>query len=212
VIPSPQTILALGPHPDDIELGCGGSLARFEEGGSNIHIRVFSECSKSIPAGFVTADLVRECQEAATVLGASSCEVLKLPVRELPTHRQAVLEEMVKLNRLLQPDLVLVPSSGDFHQDHQVVYAEAVRAFRTCTVLGYEVAWSNRGHQPTLFIKLTDEQVNKKVEALRCYRTQVVAGRAYFKNDEMFRAPLRVRGSQVRELYAEGFEVILSVW
>jgi len=207
VIPLRGTVLALGPHPDDVELGCGGLLARLK--GCKKHIRVFSDCEKSIPEGFTTEDLIAECHEAAALLGAS-CEVLDFPVRDFPAQRQEILEALVGLNKELRPDVVLVPSSTDIHQDHRVIFEEAVRAFRTCTVLGYEVSWSNKAHRPSLFVALGREDVEVKLSALRCYQTQAI-GRSYFKDDEMFVAPLRVRGLQIRQLYAEAFEVLLGV-
>lgn len=205
---TPRTVLALGPHPDDVELGCGGLLARLVD--STKHIRVFSDCTKSIPPGFTTADLRAECYQAASVLGAS-CEVFDFPVRELPAYRQEVLERLVELNRELSPDLVLVPSSTDIHQDHRTVFEEAVRAFRTCTVLGYEIAWSNREHRASLFVKLSEEDVAVKLRALQCYRTQR-AVRNYFEDEETLLSTSRVRGLQIKHPHAEAFEVLLEVW
>lgn len=63
-------------------------------------------------------------------------------VRKLSYSRQDVLEELVRLNRSLQPQMVFCPTLGDLHQDHSVVAQEALRAFKTKTILGYEVPWN----------------------------------------------------------------------
>ncbi len=61
------------------------------------------------------------------------------PVRRLNEHRQAMLEELVRLRQSINPDFVLAPASTDVHQDHQVLHIKAWRAFKEITMLGYEL-------------------------------------------------------------------------
>lgn len=203
-----KTVLALGPHPDDVEIGCGGTLAMLVQNGASVHIRAFSPCTDSLPVGYVSEDIRREAVLAAEVLGVRSASVLNFPVRRFNAHRQQILEAFIQLRRVFKPDLVLVPGAGDMHQDHQVLHQEVLRAFRMSTILGYEVPWSNRALPITAYVPLTREHLATKMSALRCYESQ--EGRQYI-SEKNVEALATVRGSQVGVERAEAFEVISAL-
>ncbi len=201
--------LVLAPHTDDAELGCGGTLARLLEDGTEVHVMVFSTASDSLPADAPPDTLRREFATAAETLGIppSQCYVYDYQVRRLSSSRQEVLEEMVAVRRAVEPDLVLLPSGHDLHQDHQVVHAEGLRAFKNGTVLGYELPWNHITFDAQAFVTLEPRHLEAKWAALQAYRSQFELERAYFSRG-FIEGLARVRGTQVGGGIAEAFEVV----
>lgn len=198
-------VLVLAPHTDDAELGCGGTVARLVEEGRDVHVAMFSLCDKSLPEGFFTDDLRREFTVAMGELGVceDSLHVFDYAVREFPSLRQEILEDMVRLRGIVYPSLVLMPSLNDVHQDHATVAQEGLRAFKRSTVLCYEDPWNNFSFQNQMFVTLTDEQLEKKVAAV--YADVSQRGRDYTQ-PEFIRSLAHVRGVQIGVPYAEVFE------
>lgn len=204
-----RRVLVLAPHTDDAELGCGGTIARMIEEHVDVHVAVFSTAEESLPPGSHPGTLKREFLEAMPQLGVptSNLVVFEYPVRRLSYHRQEVLEELVKLRRTLVPDLVLLPSGSDVHQDHQVVYAEGMRAFRDASILGYELPWNHVTFSAQAFVVLERRHLDLKWKALQAYGSQLELRRPYFCK-EFIDSLARVRGTQVRAEYAEAYEVV----
>jgi hypothetical protein len=97
---------------------------------------------------------------------------------------------------------------NDFHQDHQIVANEMVRAFKTsASILSYELPWNHIGFDTQLFIKLTEKHIEEKYELLRNYKSQVLKNRPYFSKEFIF-GLAKTRGVQCDSKYAEAFEVI----
>ena len=204
---NPKKILVLAPHTDDGELGCGGSIAKFCSEKKEVHYAAFSTCKKSLKAGLPEDTLEKECKMAIKQLGMDGGKVMlyDFEVRDFQLKRQDILEELVSLNKYIQPDLIFIPSSTDIHQDHQVIHAEAMRAFKHASLLGYEMPWNQNQFNSSLFIKLTQENVDRKVKAARAYQSQ--AGRNYMQED-FIRSLAKVRGVQCNAEFAEAFEVL----
>lgn len=208
-----ERMLVLAPHTDDAELGCGGTIARFVEAGIDVYVMAFSGCETSLPAGSDPNRLRREFLNATGRLGVPENRkvVHSYPVRELGYHRQEVLEELIKLRREFKPQAVILPAGADLHQDHQVVHQEGVRAFKEVTVWGYELPWNHVTFSAQAFVRLDVHHVEKKWDALQCYESQMELSRSYF-SWEFIAGLARVRGTQVREQYAEAFEVTRVKW
>ena len=207
-------ILMLAPHTDDVELGCGGTIARFvEEGESQIFVAVFSTAGDSVPKGFPKTALRDEFYDAMRILGVkkSGLSVYDYAVRKLSYSRQDVLEQLVKLGRSVKPDVVFLPSSQDLHQDHQTLYNEGLRAFKETTMWGYELPWNTITFPTRGFITLEERHLERKWKALQAYKTQFAMNRPYFSLDYI-RAIAMVRGVQVKSKYAEAFDVIREKW
>ncbi len=202
----PQKILVLAPHTDDGELGCGGSIAKFCIEKKEVHYAAFSNCRKSLPAGSSPDTLEKECKAAIQQLGMHPAKLLMydFEVREFSQKRQEILDELVSLNKYIQPDLVFIPSASDIHQDHQVIHTEALRAFKNSSLLGYELPWNQSQFTSTFFIKLTPEHVDKKVKAINAYESQ---GHRNYMQEEFIRSLAKVRGVQCNQAYAEAFDV-----
>lgn len=204
-----KTVLVLAPHTDDAELGCGASIARFVEEGSDVFIAAFSSAEESLPIGAPKDMLKREFYKAIPLLGVKkeNTVVYDYQVRRLSFFRQEVLEEIVKLKKQIQPDMVLLPSGQDVHQDHQVIHMEGLRAFKDNTILGYELPWNHVTFSTQAFIVVEEHHLNKKCLALNEYKSQMELERQYFTRDFIF-GLARVRGTQIKEKYAEAFEII----
>lgn len=202
-----SNILILAPHTDDGEFGCGASIAKFTEDGKEVFYAAFSAAEKSVPKGMPNNILRTEVKNATATLGIKreNLFVLEYPVREFPRYRQDILEDMIKFNREIQPDLVMLPSTHDTHQDHQVVIQEGFRAFKKTTMLGYEIPWNNLTFNTNAFIFLEKKHVDAKINSLKCYISQL--GRNYV-TEELIRSLATTRGAQIGTKYAETFEVI----
>jgi N-acetylglucosamine malate deacetylase 1 len=202
----PKKILVLAPHTDDGELGCGGAIARYIAEGKEVYYTAFSICSKSLPQGLPDDTLAVECKKATLILGipADHVTLFDFEVRIFPTLRQEILEEMVTLNKKINPDLVFIPAAADIHQDHGVIHTEALRAFKNSSLLGYELPWNHAPFTSPFFINLSAKDVAKKSEALKAYQSQ--SHRNYMEED-FIRSLAKVRGVQANAEYAEAFEV-----
>lgn len=200
-----RKILVISPHTDDGELGCGGSVARFIEEGDEVSYVALSSCEKSIPPEYPCDILKQEVRKATRVLGISEPILHEYEVREFPRFRQEILDTLIAHRTTIRPDIVFTPSSFDTHQDHKTTREETLRAFKQCTILGYEQPWNNITFNTLAFISLKEHHVQKKIEALGCYKTQ--KHRAYL-NSDFIRGLALTRGVQIEEPYAEAFEVI----
>lgn len=202
-------VLVLSPHTDDAELGCGATIARMVEEQLDVHVAVFSTAQESLPPGSDPDTLKHEFLDAMPTLGLplSNLIIFEYPVRRLSYFRQEILEKLVCLQRTLNPDLVLLPSGSDVHQDHQVIYAEGLRAFRDASILGYELPWNHITFSAQAFAILQKRHLERKWQALQVYRSQRELGRPYFSR-EFIESLARVRGTQVKAEYAEAYEVV----
>lgn len=202
-----KKLVVLAPHTDDGELGCGGTISKVLDEGAIVYYVALSTAEKSVPEGFPKNRLEIEVKEATKALGIreENLTIYHHEVRKLNYVRQEILESLVKLRNEIQPDIVFLPSSKDIHQDHLTVMQEGIRAFKYSTILGYELIWNNLSFDTDCFIKLSEKQLERKMSALRCYKTQ--EGKAYM-NPDFIKSLARVRGTQIGTQYAEAFEVI----
>ena len=202
-----QKILVLAPHTDDGEFGCGGSINKWLGEGKEVYYAAFSTARKSVPKGMPENILEKEVREATQVLGipTSNLILFDYPVREFPSYRQKLLEDMVGLGNKLNPELVLLPSTNDTHQDHQTISQEGFRAFKKTSMIGYEMPYNNLNFSTNMFVVLEEANVSKKIEALKCYKSQ--ASKIYATSD-FITSLAGVRGTQIGVKYAEAFEMI----
>ena len=202
-----RRVIVLAPHTDDGEIGAGGTIARLLEDGADVHYAVFSLCEESVGEGLPKDILRYEQLDAARTLGLPEENVLffHFPVRRFPDHRQDILEELVKLNASLHPDLVLAPSLHDIHQDHATIANEALRAFKKTSILGYEEPWNNLTFNNQVFVTLEERHVRAKARAFSCYASQ--KDRPY-ADEGFFLSLAHCHGIQIGRGYAEVFETV----
>jgi LmbE family N-acetylglucosaminyl deacetylase len=197
-----KKVLLLSPHTDDAEIAMGGTIAKLRMEGKEIHHAVFSICEESVPQGYERDILAQECISSNAVFGIKlpHLMILRYKVRYFPENRQAILEEMVMLRKMLEPDVVFLPSVCDIHQDHEIVRQEGIRAFlRHADILGYGSTDAD------MFYEITPGLLKKKLEALSKYNSQQF--RRPF-NWEVQESLARVNGMFAGCELAEAFEVI----
>jgi LmbE family N-acetylglucosaminyl deacetylase len=210
-ITSFKKILVLAPHTDDGELGAGGTLAKLISAGADVYYAAFSTAEQSVPDGFPKDILKTEVKKATLKLGIMPANLLlyNYEVRKLSYVRQEILEELIRLRKQINPDLILLPSLNDIHQDHSTVAHEGLRAFKQKTILGYELIWNNLTFSTSCFVKLDEQHIIKKCEALKEYASQ--QHRDYISS-EFVMSLARTRGVQIGCEYAEAFEVIRLIF
>tara|TARA_R110002126_G_scaffold7523_2_gene36881 strand:- start:2052 stop:2660 length:609 start_codon:yes stop_codon:yes gene_type:complete len=197
-------VLALAPHTDDIELGCGGLLSKLKKENSNIEIHAIS-FSSAQPLSI--GDPVEEFKSAMSILDIDG-EFLDFTPRVFHQQRQDILDYLWNRNQDNEYDLVLCPSSYDNHQDHQVIEQECFRAFKKTSIFGYEMPWNNRTFSTDIFVKLSKVDVDTKYQMVDCYKTQ---GERVFMSKEYIFDMARTRGLQLGCEYVECYEAIRVV-
>ena len=202
-----KKVLILSPHTDDGEFGCGATITKLIEDGSEVYYAAFSACEQSVLPEFPKDILTKEVKAATQILGIKPENLIlfKYDVRTFNYHRQAILDDIIKLKNEIQPDLVFTPSVNDIHQDHATISNEAVRAFKFTSILCYELPWNNFNFTTTCFFKLNENHVSNKVNALKEYKSQ--AHRSY-ADEDFIRSLTRIRGVQIGAQYAEVFEMV----
>ncbi len=200
-----KRVLLLGAHPDDIELGCGALLHHIVKE-TDVLCVTLSDNQKNPEL----KNVKEEHYVSMAILGVPKEKIIFGPftTRVFPDSRQEILEYFLKLRRDFQPDLIFVHSGQDIHQDHTTMTDEALRAFRGITVLGFDVVRSSYGFFPHFLVEVTEEDVNKKIEALSCYETY--RDRYYF-NSELTRSIMVRHGALAECPFAEGFDILRIV-
>ena len=202
-------VLVLAPHTDDGEIGCGGLISKLKRLGKKITYVAFSTCEESLPKDLPKDTLAIEVVNATKVLGIDNLIIHNFKVRHFPAFRQEILEILVKLNKDIKPDLVLLPMSTDTHQDHKTIYEEGIRAFKKTNILGYELVWNNLNLKNQLFVKLDEVDLNTKINSIKEYKSQ---GFRDYIDDNFIKSLAIVRGKQVNYSFCETFEIIRMIW
>ena len=131
--------------------------------------------------------------------------IFNYQVRKLNYVRQEILEELINIRINKKYDLVFIPSLHDIHQDHSTIAQEGLRAFKNTTILGYELIWNNLSFDTQCFVRLSQENIDVKIRALKEYHSQ---GKRNYLSEEFVYSLARARGVQVGCEFAEAFEVV----
>lgn len=201
--------LVFSPHTDDLEFNCAGLVSRILSSGGSVCSIVLSKCEESVPKPYASDQLQKECIEAHKYLGIHDLKIYDFKVRKFPEQRQEILELMVGLKAQYQPDIVLTPSSFDVHQDHKVVCNEAIRAFKSATILGYDCPWNNLDSNQRLTVELTKDDVTHKISAIQCYKSQQFR---MYSSDEFQKLQTRYNGLVNGVEFCELYEIIKMKW
>jgi LmbE family N-acetylglucosaminyl deacetylase len=198
---APLTLLCLGAHADDLEIGCGGTiLLLLRQGRVAVHWVV---CSAD-------ARREREARRAAARLlrGAAARTVRIERFRDgyFPAQRAAVKDMFEVLKRAVRPDLILTHAREDAHQDHRVVAELTWNTFRDHTILEYEVPqYDGDLGRPNVFVPLPRSIRRRKLELLRtAFPSQ---RRKQWYSAATFDGLMRLRGVECAapDGYAEAF-------
>ena len=209
--PKPQKkmiILALGAHPDDIELGCGAALLRYKVEGHETHGIVFSigEGGLHNPKLQNSNPRKKEAEKGGRVMHLDSLTVMEFPDTKLSTMQEDIMRVIEERTRDLHPDLIFTHNRHDLHRDHRAVYQATMEAARRVpTLLCYENPNTPSSFQPNYFIEVS-LYLEHKIKALKCHASQQTS-RPYMEKD-LVHSLARVRGGQARLRAAEAFEAI----
>jgi LmbE family N-acetylglucosaminyl deacetylase len=200
--PGPLRLLCLGAHPDDIEIGCGGTVLRLlaEHPGSSVDWVVFSADGERRGEA--------EASAAEFLSGAARKRVLLHRFRDgfFPWEGAAIKEAFEQLKAEGEPNLVLTHWKGDAHQDHRTIAELAWNTWRRHLVLEYEVPKMEGDlGNPALLVPLEAAQVERKLALLERHFVSQRA-KPWF-DAETFRGLMRLRGVNAGTGWAEGFYV-----
>jgi LmbE family N-acetylglucosaminyl deacetylase len=195
----PLSVLAIGAHPDDLEIAAGGMLLDLAARRRGLRVR------------YVVLSGVPERQQETRAAARAFTDGAELEVElhDLPDGRFPAVWDQVKdiverLARSSSPDIILTPSPADAHQDHRTVGELVPTAFRDQLCLAYEIPkWDGDLPRPNVYFPMTTQTAERKVELLdKCYPSQ--QSRDWW-GAETFLALARLRGVECRARYAEAF-------
>lgn len=198
-------VLVFGAHPDDMEVGMGGTIARHSSMGDEVLM-----CVATVPSlGDVRRD---EARRGAEILGAR-LHLLEIPAAELEYNRQTVR----KVDQLLSefdPDVIYTQWDQDSHQDHNSISRSVISAARKnrCSLLMYEQTIPGGivpgGFRDQSFVDISDF-IERKIESIRAHRSQwEIHGDRWLQG---VRGRASYRGFQINVEYGEAFEVIKEI-
>jgi N-acetylglucosamine malate deacetylase 1 len=176
----PAQLLVFGPHPDDLEIGMGGTIVRHASRGATVGLCDLTR--GELGSNGTPDDRVAEAQEASNVLGAAWRVNLSLPDGGLSLARDQ-RDAIIDLIRRTRPDVVAIPHGTDRHPDHVAAHALLLRAlfdsglrrvvpglepWRPSRIFEYFI---NDTGRPTVLVDVTDVYERKRA-ALACHRSQ----------------------------------------
>lgn len=197
-------VLGIGAHPDDLELGCAGTLAAHVARGDTVTMLVVT-CGTAGPGDVHLRE--QETRDAATLIGADLV-LGNLPDGSVSNHELALVHLIERVCRERRIDTVYTHGQKDSHQDHRAIALASMGACRAVQrVLCYDSP-SSVGFTPSVFVDITTT-LDKKVEALRQHASQV--DHSAMASVSLVRTQAGYRGFQARTEAAEGFEPLRLV-
>jgi LmbE family N-acetylglucosaminyl deacetylase len=194
----PLDVLCLGAHPDDIEIGCGGTL-----------LKLAAARLLRVTVVIMTATPERRAEAIASAVeffpGVDvDVRFGELPDGRLPAHWDRVKLMLNEIGTSIYPHLIFAPRTDDAHQDHRLIGELVPTVWRDSLALYYEIPkWDGDLGKVGYYVVLTDEIAARKVALLeKCFPSQ--AGRDWW-HGETFLSLMRLRGIECRARYAEGF-------
>ncbi|HIC1790827.1 TPA: PIG-L deacetylase family protein [Escherichia coli] len=199
-------VLAIGAHPDDIELGCGASLSSL----AHRNIYVVSVVMTSGSCGAENADRHKESQKALKILGCDKSIHLNFEDTRLYLQIREMISSLENIIATEIPsDVEIIRAytmhDADRHQDHIAVYQASMVACRYIPqILGYETPSTWLSFAPQVFESIDEIHFNKKILALQEHRSQ---NQRKYMQPEYLLAQAKFRGQQVNHPMCEGFVV-----
>lgn len=221
-----MNVLAIGCHPDDLEIACSGTLARMAKEGHNVYM--VHVANGDMGHAIIMPPELRDMREqeaikAGLMVGAKKVYNIDIGDCVLGRDFQEGLRRLVGVIREVQPDFIITHNPEDYMQDHVEVSKMAFEASFTASVphmfpefpnaaavvpIYYMDTLAGHGFEPELYVDITDE-IDLKLEALKCHESQIKWMLEHDKIDfvEWVQSISRFRGLQSGVQYAEGFRV-----
>lgn len=200
-VQNPRRFLIVAAHPDDIELACGGTLAKLSDEGHELHGLIMTNGAK----GGDASRRVGEAERGADFLKLTSLTTAHLPDLDLENHTCDMIDVIEEHFSRIHPDVILTHSHNDYHQDHVAVHQAVMRASRSHhSVLCFESPSVTADFNPRVFVDV-GQYSDVKVEAINFHKDQI--GKSYL-DANVVNGIGAFRGRQARLGSAEGFEVV----
>jgi LmbE family N-acetylglucosaminyl deacetylase len=201
----PLSVLAVGAHPDDIEIGAGGTLLNLAE--AHAGVRAYYLVLTGSPDRQLEA---RTAAKAFLPAADLTVQLHDLAEGRLPALWQRVKDVLEDAALCFAPDVVIGPHRDDAHQDHRTIAEILPTVFRDQLTLGYEIPkWDGDFSRPTMYFPLSADTMLRKMELLqKCFPSQHPRD---WWDEEVFRGLARLRGMECRAPYAEAFSCAKSV-
>jgi len=194
-----RSVLAIGAHPDDIELGCGGTLIKHAMSGDQVAMLIVTR--GEVGPGR-TEQRIDEQQQACDLMGVDTLLWGDLPDCEVSLHELRLVHLIENAIRQTGADTIYTHNINDSHQDHRAVALNTMGAARQVSnVLSYD-APSSLNFTPHLYVDISDA-IDKKVAALLCHESQVEASEMV--DSAKVRNSAGYRGHEARVMQAEAF-------
>ena len=195
-----KNVLAVGAHPDDLELGCGATLAKLVAEGVHVRALVLSDGLQGTANG--PHDRCAETRSALEELGVTDVLQVRLPDTDLPSVVSKIIAIIESQCEELKPDRVYTMFQHDRHQDHRAVYEASIVACRSVPqILSYETPSSWPNFMPVVF-ESVDDYIELKISALQYHVSQ---GHRTYMQAQQIRCNAQFRGHQVGLGPSEGF-------
>ncbi len=196
-----MNILAVGAHPDDIEVGCGGTLIKYSQRGHNIFLLLISKGE----LGGEAEVRYKEQMKAAEIIGARGVFWGGFTDTELLNRGNEIIHSVEGYIQEIQPSFIFVNFFDDTHQDHRTVNRSVLSAARYVrNVMFYEVPTTNN-FTPNVFVDI-GSVLDLKLEALKAHASQIMKTNIEdLSIMDIARSSAHFRGVQGRVPLAEGF-------
>ncbi|NJD03838.1 MAG: PIG-L family deacetylase [Ruminiclostridium sp.] len=222
-------VLAIGAHPDDLEIGCGGTLAKLALQGTGIfmcHITNGNMGHAVIAPDELKKIRVKEAETAGAIIGAEVIN-LNLPDLCIRSDNEDLVKKIVDIIRFVKPEFIITHSPNDYMKDHietgkivfDASFTASVPHFETSspfypelTPIYYMDTLAGVNFLPTEYVNITDT-IETKVKMLECHQSQIKWMREHDNIDfsDFVRTVSKFRGLQCGADYAEGFTQC-TVW
>ncbi len=199
----PRKVLAIGAHPDDVEIGCGGTLLNHKNHGDEVSVLTLSNGEQ----GGNPSVRAYEARHASHKLGASLtlCDLIDTHI----TAGNETISVIEKVIAQIKPDLIYTHSKNDAHQDHRNVHKATMVAARTVSSIEcYQSPSATIDFKPSRFVDIS-KQMERKMDLIQCYETQT--NKCDYLKSSFIKANAEYWGRFANYSMVEPFEVIRSI-
>jgi N-acetylglucosamine malate deacetylase 1 len=217
-----KNVLIISPHADDEVLGCGGFISKYSKKNYLISVLILTNANKGAPEIYSPEEIKsirNEAKVANKLIGTKKIFFENLPAVNLNNYPVYKISNIInKYITKINPEIILIPSGNDIHDDHKIVFKAAKVSLRPNKksnlkkILSYEVLseteWNEDGKSfnPNYFVHLNKADIENKIKAFLKYKSQVKKF-PHPRSKEGIINLSRVRGSQIYKEYAEAFRV-----
>ena len=217
-----KKILILSPHADDEILGCGGFISKYSRQNYNINVLILTNAHIGAPEIYSLREIQKirnEAKLANNLIGTKKLYFEDLPALNLINYPIYKISNIIsKYINNINPEIILIPSINDIHDDHKIIFKAAkvstrfIKKSNLKKILSYEVLseteWNERekAFSPNYYVNLDESDINNKVKAVEKYKSQIKKS-PHPRSIEGIINQSKVRGSNVFMKYAEAFKV-----